>query len=227
MNDTIEQTRAHIAEIGKLMYQRHLTDTAGGNLSVRVDDNTVCLTPRYAGGVMHWQLRPEDVLVVTLDGEKLDGDGELSRESKVHLALHRELGAYGKAVVHCHARNMMVFAAMAQPMPAVLEGTLKFGELPVSGYAPSHSDDLATFVTEAMATQVDKIPGHAAGVIAPWHGLFVMGKDLNLAFDAAERMDTNAYCILMGKMLGGQDNLAAQRHALVEGITPYKQGEKH
>ena len=47
--------------------------------------------------------------------------------------------------------------------------------------------------------------GPRSGVIAPWHGLFLMGKELNAAFDAVERFNTNAYCILMGMHLGFSD----------------------
>ena len=90
-------------------------------MSARVGD-VVCITPRYAGSKHQWQLRPEQILVVDLDGNLLDGNGELSRESKVHLKLHRELGQAGTGVIHAHAQNVLVFAALCRPMPPVLEG---------------------------------------------------------------------------------------------------------
>jgi L-fuculose-phosphate aldolase len=198
------ETRAHIARIGRLLFERHLTDSAGGNVSVRVGDQ-VCITPRYSGQSRQWQLNPEDVLVVDLDGKLLDGDGQLSRESKVHLKLHQEFRDAGTAVIHAHARNLLVFAAMARPMPPVLEATLKFGEVPVVAFAPAHSATLADNVAGALRGQEARIKKQAAGVIAPWHGLFLMGKELNAAFDAVERFDTNAYCILMGMHLGFTD----------------------
>ena len=49
--------RARIAEIGKLMFDRNLTDTAGGNISVRVGEH-VCITPRFAGSKFQWRLLP-------------------------------------------------------------------------------------------------------------------------------------------------------------------------
>lgn len=195
------ETRAHIARIGKMLWERHLTDSAGGNISVRVDDQ-VCITPRYSGQSRQWHLNPEDILVVDLEGNVLEGDGQLSRESKVHLKLHNEFRDAGTAVIHAHARNILVFAAMARPMPPVLEANLKFGEVPVVDYAPAHSARLADNVAGALRGQEARIKKQAAGVIAPWHGLFLMGKELNAAFDAVERFDTNAYCILMGTPIG-------------------------
>jgi ribulose-5-phosphate 4-epimerase/fuculose-1-phosphate aldolase len=219
MVDAVAKMRVEVARFGALLFERHLTDAAGGNVSARVGE-VICLSPRYSGHKNQWQLRPEQVLVVDLDGNRLEGDGELSRESKVHLRLHRDFGDAGTAVIHAHARNVMVFAAMARPMPPVLEANLKFGEVPVIDYAPAHSSDLAENVAGALRGQELRIRKHAAGVIAPWHGIFLMGKDLAAAFDAVERFDTNAYCILMAASLGV--NLVAQREALAKAVAVYK-----
>jgi L-fuculose-phosphate aldolase len=197
----IVETRAQIVRIGKMLWDRHLTDSAGGNISVRIGEK-VCITPRYSGQSRQWHLNPEDVLVVDLEGNLIEGEGQLSRESKVHLKLHNEFRDAGTAVIHAHARNLLVFAAMARPMPPVLEANLKFGEVPVVDFAPAHSARLADNVAGGLRGQEARIKKQAAGVIAPWHGLFLMGKDLNAAFDAVERFDTNAYCILMGAPLG-------------------------
>lgn len=220
MDSKIQETRARIARLGAFLFDRHLTDAAGGNMSARVGD-VVCMSPTYSGGKYQWQLAPEDVLVVDLDGNILEGEGKLSREAKVHFALHREFGEAGTGVIHAHPRNLMVFAAMAQPMPPVLEATLKFGEIKVVDYAPAHSPDLATNIAGALRGQEARISKHAAGVIAPWHGLFLMGKDIDAAFDAVERLDTNAYCIMMGGLLGGQDLMAQRREELVAAAERY------
>ncbi len=99
--DLISQTRNKIAETGRMVFERHLTDAAGGNISVRVGDS-VCITPRYSGSKRHWQLQPNQVLVSDLLGNKLDGDGDVSRESKVHYRLYQEFPE-ATAVLHSHA----------------------------------------------------------------------------------------------------------------------------
>jgi L-fuculose-phosphate aldolase len=218
----IADMRARIARIGGFMFDRQLTDAGGGNISSRVGD-LVCISPRYSGAKYQWQLRPEDVLVVDLDANILDGTGQLSRESKVHLGLHREFGEHGTAVIHAHARNILVYAALNMPMPTVLEGTRKFGTIPVVGYAPAHSAHLATNVAGGIRPQVERISKHAAGVIAPWHGLFLMGKDLDAAFDAVERLDTNAYVILMSQFAHMGTALAEQQQAMEDAIANFKE----
>src|SRR4030042_373492 len=119
-----DEIRNQIVRYGLELYERHLTDAAGGNISVRVGD-VLLITPRYAGNYWHWRLRPEQILTLDLDGNKLDGEGEISREAKVHVALLREFYPQGTAVVHAHARNILVFCAMIKPMPMVLHATEK------------------------------------------------------------------------------------------------------
>jgi ribose 5-phosphate isomerase B len=198
-DDQLSQTRNKIAEIGKLVFDRHLTDAAGGNISVRVGD-LVCITPRYSGSKRRWHLKPNEVLVSDLSGNQLDGDGEISREGKVHFALYQNF-PNATAVLHSHARNAMAFVAAGQPIEPILEATLKFGTIPVSHFSPAHSEKLAEAIVEEFRGKDEAIRKYAAAVMAPWHGLFVAGKDLDAAFDLTERIDTNAYCILMSRLL--------------------------
>jgi L-fuculose-phosphate aldolase len=220
MDSQIMETRAHIARIGALLFERHLTDAGGGNISVRVGD-VVCISPRYSGQRHRWQLNPEQVLVVDLQGSKLDGDGDLSRESKVHLKLLTEFADAGTAVIHAHSRNTLVFCAMSRPIPPVLEQTLKFGEIQVVDYAPAHSHELANNIANAIRGQEDRVRKQAAGVIAPWHGVFVLGKDLDMAYDAVERIDTNAYIVLMSQLFALPDVLEEQRALLADAVAAY------
>jgi L-fuculose-phosphate aldolase len=202
MGDSIDAVRARIAELGRLMYERYLTDASGGNISAKVGD-VICITPRYAGSKHQWRLRPEQVIVADLDGQKVMGEGEISRESKVHFRLLRDFPD-GQAVVHGHPRHVMAFAVAGRPITPVLENTLKFGVIRVCRFAPAHSDALAENIATELRGQEATIRKQAAAVIAPWHGLFVVGRDLEAAFDAAERIEVNAQCILMSRLLPGE-----------------------
>jgi ribose 5-phosphate isomerase B len=217
----LSQTRKKIAETGRMVFERHLTDAAGGNISVRVGDS-VCITPRYSGSRRHWQLTPNQVLVSDMFGNKLDGVGDVSRESKVHYRLYQEFPD-ATAVLHSHARHAMVFVASGQPIEPILEATLKFDTIPVTRFAPAHSEKLADAIAEAMQGKDEAIKKYATAVIAPWHGLFVVGKDLDACFDLTERIDTNAYCILMSRLLpeGGPIDPDVMRMRLSEAIQSF------
>lgn len=218
LTEQIQDTRTAIAQIALMLFDRHLMDLGGGNISVRVGDQ-VCISPSYSGLRHHWSLTPDDVMVVSLDAEILAGSGQLSRESKVHLGLHREFGEHGTAVIHSHARNVMVFAAAGEPIWPVMEATRKFGVVEVVDFSPAHSADLSLNVANGIRGQEARIQKHAAAVIAPYHGLFLMGRDLDLAADAVERIDTNAYCILMS---GGLYSGRARHEAMEAQMAKYQ-----
>ena len=221
MSNTVSEAKAKLAEIGRLLFARRLTDAAGGNISMLADDGLVCMSPTRSGSDRQWQLNPDDILLVNRQQQILEGAGGLSRETSVHFSLYDAFDSVGTAVIHAHPRNIMPFAAMAMPMPPVLEANLKFGEVKCIPYAPAHSVKLAEYVVDALRGQEARISNHAAGVIAPWHGIFLIAKNIDAAFDAVERFDTNARSILMAGALGGENLLLKQRTALLEAATQF------
>ena len=200
MSEHFWEIREQIAEIGKVMYNRILTDAAGGNISVRVGDRII-MTPRYAGSKWHWDLKPENVLVLDLKSQKIEGEGDVSREVKVHADLLNNFYPDATAVVHGHARNALVFCAVEKPIPSMLYSTDKFGkEIGFVPDAPAHTQDLADHMVAAMRPQIDRVKKQAAVMLAPKHGVFVLAKDLESGYDALDRVEMGAYCALMSKL---------------------------
>jgi L-fuculose-phosphate aldolase len=146
----------------------------------------------------------------------IEGQGEISRESKVHFRLLEDFPE-GNAVVHAHSQNVLVFCALRRPMPPVLEFTLKFGEVPMAEYAPggAFNDQLAENIARLFSGKSGLIKRQAAVVLSPWHGQFVLGKDLLSAVDAAERIDLNARTIILARLLAGsEEGFQAEQRAL-------------
>jgi L-fuculose-phosphate aldolase len=200
MSTDITSMRDKMVEIGVAMYARFLTDAAGGNISVRMGDQ-ILMSPRYAGSKWHWQLRPEQYLLLDLQGNKLDGDGEVSREYRAHITLLNEFYPDGTAVVHGHCRNVLVFCATHKPIPPVLYSTDKFGVIDHVPDAAAHTQDLADHLADYLRPQRERMRKQAAAALAPRHGLFVLGRDLDSAYDAADRIENNAYCVLMSRLV--------------------------
>ena len=221
LTDEVQAGRALVARIGRFLFDRHLTDAGGGNISLRVDD-VYCMSPTLAGQMRQWQLDADDVLVVSKSGDILEGAGGLTRESAVHFGLHERFGDWGKAVIHSHPRNLMVFACCNRPMPPIMEATRKFGLTPVIEYAPAHSPKLGERIADTMIGREAMIAKHAAGAIAPWHGLFLMGKNLEAALDAVERLDTNAYVLMMSRHLSASPLLREESAQMEAAIAAFQ-----
>jgi len=199
----ITTAREVIAEFGAELYRRFLTDSTGGNLSIRLDD-TIIMTPRFSGARWHWQLKPHQVLVLDLEGNIIEGDGEISREARAHFTLLQHFYPEATALVHTHPRHIMAFCAAEQPMPAVLECTKSFKTLELCRYAPSESQALAEALLEFMLSHKNSLSQNGAiACMAPRHGLFVLARDIYTGYEVTERLDGNAYCVLQAEQIGG------------------------
>lgn len=188
-----------IAYAARRMFERKLTDMAGGNLSAREGD-TIYITPRYAGSLQHWQITQADIISGPVDSDELLEHPRFSREGKAHLHIYRNFPE-ANAVIHAHSYNIQPFAAACRPIEPVLEATQKFGVIELIEYAPAHSQTLADRVVAALRGKEKVIAKQAAAVLLPTHGIIVAGKDLLAALDALERIDWNCWCIIAGRLL--------------------------
>jgi L-fuculose-phosphate aldolase len=190
----MESIAEQIAYVGRRMFERRLTDMAGGNISARCGAD-IFITPRYSGSRRHWQLTAEDIISGQLDGDELLNHPKFSREGQAHLAIYRNFLDVG-AVIHAHPFHVQPFCAAGRPIEPVLESTRKFGVVELAKSAPAHSSELASNVVEALHGKEAIIRRQAAAILLPQHGIIVAGKDLFAAIDALERIDWNAWCIL-------------------------------
>jgi L-fuculose-phosphate aldolase len=188
-----------IVYMARRMFERRLTDMAGGNISARAGE-TLYITPRYAGSRQHWQLTAGEILSGSLQGDGLQRHPRFSREGQAHLAIYRAFPEVG-AVIHAHPFHVLPFCVAGRPIEPVLEATQKFGVTPVLPYAPAHSEHLARFVVEGLRGREANLRKQAAAVLLPKHGIVVAALDLWAAIDALERIDWNAWCILSQGML--------------------------
>ncbi|MCC6445254.1 MAG: class II aldolase/adducin family protein [Armatimonadetes bacterium] len=186
--------RSELIEICRLVYGRRLTDSAGGNMSVR-SDGLVYMTPRYSGSKRRWQLKPEEFIVTTEAGEVQEGEGELSRESKMHLAIYRAFPEAG-AVVHAHPFHVMVFASAERPIPPTSEQTDKFGEIELTDQVKAHSQALADAVVVALDRKRENLAKNAIACLIPRHGIVCVGRDLSDAYDCLERIEGSAHILI-------------------------------
>ena len=185
-----------IIYVGCRLFERKLLDMAGGNISVR-DGDKLYITARYSASRRHWQNQLENILVGDVHSDELLDHPQFSREGKAHLAIYRNFPGVG-AVIHAHSFHILPFCATGRPIEPVLEQTQKFGVIELVEPALAHSAELANNIVKGLTGQEDRIEQQAAAVLIPQHGIMVAGKDLLFATDALERIDWNAYCVLVG-----------------------------
>jgi L-fuculose-phosphate aldolase len=191
--------RAQMVEIAHLIYSRFLSDSAGGNISVR-QDGCIYVSPRYMGSLYRYQIRPEQITVLDAAHNVLEGPEVLSRESRMHLAVYDHFPEVG-SVIHAHPRWMMVYAAAGRTMKPVLEYTDKFGDVECIPESAAHSQDLADEVVRLAERRRAQLQKVAMGILLPRHGVAILGLDLDNAYDTLERLEDNARVALLSRLL--------------------------
>jgi L-fuculose-phosphate aldolase len=189
----LDEVRHDVLAAAKRMAERRLVEGTAGNVSGRVDDGTVVVTPaarRYDDMTL------DDLVVVDLGGTVVTGSRRPTSEIGVHLAI---LAAYPEvgAVLHCHATHASMFAAARQPLPAAIDELVVQigGDVPVGAYQPSGSDALAVEVATHLADR--------SAVLMANHGLVTIGPSPSDALHVALVVEHGAEIAWGAAQLGG------------------------
>jgi L-fuculose-phosphate aldolase len=192
------QTAAEIVVVCQRLYEKDLLAGADGNVSVRVDDNLILITPT---GVHKAFMQPQDLCLVTLDNQILHG--KPSSERLMHLAVYRkEPGA--KAIVHAHPPTAIAWSIArpelkALPEDCMSEVILAMGTVPVVPYARPGTLEMGT-VLESYVT-------HHRVMVLSRHGGLSWGETLAEAHRGMERLEHVAKILKSSHELGGLTSL--------------------
>lgn len=187
-----KKEREELCEVVKLMFDRKLTNAAGGNVSVKMNDEHIIMTPSLMAEEYFCRLNPEQILVTNLDGDIIEGEGNMTRESNMHLGIYRNLPDAG-CVLHAHPKETMVYISLADELPSLTEATDKFGEVKVLPYAKACSEELANIAVEYFKTREEELKNHGLIALLRKHGVVIVDTNLKKAFNDLERIETNAY----------------------------------
>ena len=141
----MHKERELIIEYGRRMLTDGLTVGTSGNISVRVGEN-IAITP---SGVEYEALAPEDISVITLDGDHVDGPDNPSSEVPMHTVVYQNTDAL--AVVHTHPVYATVLGTLVDEIPPIhYMLALLGGPVRVAPYAQFGTQELARGCHEAM-----------------------------------------------------------------------------
>ena len=137
--------RRRLAECCHLLYDRHLTVSAGGNMSVRLGEDEILITP---SGVNKGLINGDDLVKMDMDGNVISG-GKPSIEHKFHISIYKE-NPETNAVIHCHPLYCLALAVKGEDIKSCLtpEGVLLLDQVPTVRYETPGSQELVDAVME-------------------------------------------------------------------------------
>ena len=182
MNMTERQARDKIVRFGAMLYERKLAHGSAGNLSVRLEDGSILVTPTNSS---LGALDPERISKVSSTGELLAGDPP-SKEAFFHLAVYEERPT-ARAIVHLHSTHSVALSCLCHSdtadvlPPLTAYYVMRIGKLPLVPYFRPGDRELAA----AVRTAAKK---HHAMLLAN-HGPIVAGASLEEAVFAYEELE--------------------------------------
>jgi L-fuculose-phosphate aldolase len=188
-----QEFRGELCTFGGRLEKRGFITATEGNLSVRLADNRILITP---GGARKCELSENEIIIVDMDGGKISGCGKPSSELGMHLLFYRQRNDV-QAVCHAHPTTATGFAAARRALDEALhsEVVIALGAIPLVDYAPPGSQELVS----ALAPFVIR---HDAMLLAN-HGVVTCGPDLRTAFHRMELVEHFARIVLVANLLGG------------------------
>jgi len=192
--------KSRICDIGRRMYQREFVAANDGNISCRVGDNEVLITPT---GVSKGFMTPDMMVRVDLDGNVLEGNMKPSSETAMHVQLYKANSGIN-AIVHAHPVYATVCAIMNKPLDQhiVPEAVVFLGSVPVAKYG--------TPSTEELPNEVKKYIHNHKAVLLANHGALSWGKDLEEAYLTMERVEFMAKLVMITQDLDGVNEISAE-----------------
>ncbi|MFX1602694.1 MAG: class II aldolase/adducin family protein [Promethearchaeota archaeon] len=193
-----DKEKKELLQICKEMVENDLVFGSSGNASLRVDDH-VLITP---SSVQYTTMTAENIMVLDLEGNVVEGDLNPSVETPTHLEIYREREDAG-AVVHSHSIYTTALALLHMPLPPVLDEVVPKlgGEIRVTSYAMPGTKELAKNVVEAMDMR--------SAVLIANHGAVCCAKTIRKAMEKAILLERTCKIYLLAKQIGDPIHLPA------------------
>jgi L-fuculose-phosphate aldolase len=199
--NSIFSLRKEMVEICKLIYSRGLVVATDGNISARLGENEILITP---SGKSKGMVETQDLVVIDLEGKKISGNMSPSGEFRLHTMVYKERPDIN-AVVHAHPPYSTAFsvAGISLIQCVLPEVVITIGGVPLTEYA--------TLYTEELPLSIKKYIKDFNALLLKNHGVVTVGENLLSAYHRLEKVEHMAQIIYLAKNLGNVDVLSKEQ----------------
>src|SRR5262245_61870400 len=193
VSDEEARLRQGLCRVGALAYQKGYIVGADGNLSARMSDGTVLVTP---AGAMKGFLEPHHIAHVDMQGRVLDDGPRCSTEIGIHLVSFRERPDV-RAVVHTHPPHAVALsiAEVDMQLPIIPEVIVTIGGTPTTPYATPGTEELPESIRDVVRC--------SDTLIMKNHGAVTLGANLMDAFKKRDMVEHTARILWLAHALKG------------------------
>ena len=200
----LEKLKEQLYELHLELPKNNLVKWTGGNVSVR--DPATGFVVIKPSGLRYEALRPEHMVILDLDGKRVDGDLKPSSDTASHLYIYRHRQDIN-GIVHTHSPYATAFAALGKPIPVYLTamGDEFGGPVPCGGFALIGSEAIGQVVVDFI--------GDSPAVLLKNHGVFTVGPSAEAAVKAAVMVEDVAHTVWIALQMGQPDEITPENVA--------------
>lgn len=200
-NDEEARLRKAICRIGKLGYDRNYIVGADGNISAKMQDGTILITPT---GAMKGFLEPEQIAHVDMTGKAIDSGPKPSSEVGIHLVAYEERPDV-KAIFHAHPPHAvaLTIAGVDLQTPIIPEIIVTIGGIPTAPFGTPGTPELPETIRHLV--------GCSDVMMMQNHGSVTLGTNLMDAYKKLDMLEHTAKILWLAHVAkGGLDPLPAE-----------------
>ena len=213
-----QDLREEVARIARQMISSGLVTGTSGNVSARTPEGNVLITP---SGLDYGQLEPDDVVLVDLEKNVLEGALEPSSETPMHTGIYRARPRVD-AVVHTHSRFATTLACLSLEIPPVhymLTTLSQDGRIPLAPYATYGTEELAGYASESLGESRN-------ACLLQNHGTITVGESAEEAFSRTVVLEEMAEVYYRARLAGEPVFLSPEQvEEVATKITDYGQAK--
>ena len=192
-----DQVKIDVCEAGTKLIENNLVAGSWGNISVKIDENTMIITPSGKG---YDNATPEDMVEVNIHTLEYSHRLKPSSEMKLHAQIYKERKKAG-AVIHTHSMNASTVAAARREVPPILDDMAQIigPSIRVAKYALPGTKKIVKETVKALKGR--------NGALMANHGAIVFGGTLDEAFTAAKVLEKACKAFIEAEFLGGAKSI--------------------
>lgn len=185
--------KQQVIEAGLRLVHQGLVSRTWGNVSIRVDNYHMLITP---SGRKYEDLTPNDIVMVNFMTSEYEGDIKPSSEYKLHAEIYKTRSEIN-AVIHTHQMNASTCAAARREVPAILDDLAQIigPSVRVAPYALPSTKKITKVTIKALK-------GRMAALMAN-HGAVCIGRDIDEAFVVCQVLEKGCKAFIEAEFLGG------------------------
>ena len=193
-----QEARERIVEAGLKLAKEGLVARSWGNISMRVDDQNMLITP---GGRTYESLKPEEIVFMNYKTLSYEGKIKPSSEYHLHARIYKQRKEIN-AVIHTHQMNATTVATARREVPPIIDDMVQIigPSVRVSRYTPAGTQKFAKNVVKALR-------GRQAVLLAN-HGAVCIGRNMEEAFVVSEVLEKACRAFIEAEFLGGAKTIS-------------------